>query len=318
MPKDLSKLFDQPWMRIEREIQRQNEYLRHIIDSPAQRLAREMQDLYSRINPHWEILINSPMFDAMQRIQESNYALRAIVNSPALSVARDLERQNDIWRKLIDLPAQRLSSEVDRQYQQLVNSMSIPALQAISNEALWYFGSASAFSRFPESFVGQILDQLQSIPDIEDAEDVEREAGTIEKLFNERISKLRPDFISREGMIQILVAIIILWYQMYEGIKTEQRIMDAIKQTESRLLEQIETLRPEESKEVFYVVLRRPAQLRNRPTTKKPVIEILYPNQRVSLIEAKGKWIHVKYFDYVDGAPKSGWVLKKYLRRIDR
>jgi hypothetical protein len=227
------------------------------------------------------------------------------------------ERQNDIWRKLIDLPAQKLISELDRQHQQLINSISMPALQAISNEALRYFESAPVFSRFPESFVGQILDQLQSIPDIEDAEDVEREAEIIENLFNERIANLRPDFISREGMIQILVAIVMLWYQLYEGMKTEQRIMDAIKQIESRLLERIEMLRPEESKEVFYVVLRRPTQLRSRPTTKKPIIETLYPNQRVSLIEAKGKWIHI-YFDYVDGAPKSGWVLKKYLRRIDR
>lgn len=193
----------------------------------------------------------------------------------------------------------------------------MPALQSISNEALRYFDSASAFSRFPESFVGRILDQLQSIPDMEDAEDVEREAVAIEEVFNERIAKLRPDFISREGMIQILVAIIFLWYQMYEGIKTEQRIMDAIKQTESKVLERIETLRPQESNEVLYVVLRRPAQLRSRPTTKKATIELLYPNQRVSLIEVKGKWIHVKYFDYVDGSPKSGWVLKKYLRRID-
>ena len=196
--------------------------------------------------------------------------------------------------------------------------MSIPAIQAISNEALRYFESASAFSRFPESFAGQILNQLQSIPDIEDAEDVEREASKIEQLFNERIAKLRPDFISREGMIQILIAIIFLWYQMYEGMKTEERIIEAITQTESRLLERIETLRPQESAETFYIVLRRVAQLRSRPTTKKPVIELLYPNQRVSLIESKGKWIQVKYFDYVDGSPKSGWVLKKYLRRIDR
>ena len=318
MHRDLSRLFDQPWLRIEREIQRQNEYLRHIIDSPAQRLARDMQDVYSRMNPHWETLINSPMFDAMQRIQEYSNALRTRVDSAALKIARDVERQNDIWYKLIDLPVQRLINEAGRQYQQLINSMYLPALQAISNGALRYFESTSALSRFPESFIGQVLDQLQSISDIEDVEDVESKASIIEKLFNENIGKLRPDFISREAIIQILVAIIILWYQMCEGTKTEQRIKDVIGQTESRLLERIETLRPEESKEVFYIVLRRPAQLRNRPTTKKPVIEILYPNQRVSLITVKGKWVHVKYFDYIDGAPKSGWVLKKYLKRIER
>jgi hypothetical protein len=305
-------------MHAEREIQRQNEYLRHTIDSSAQRIAREMQEAYSRMNPHWEALITSPVFEAMQRIQESSAALRAIVDSPALRAAGDLGRYSAIWSRLIDLPAQGLISETNRQYQQLINSMSIPALQAISNHTLRYFESASAFSRFPESFVGQILDRLQGIADIEEeGEDVEREAELIEELFNERVGKLRPDFISREGMIQILVAIVILWYSMYEGIKTEKRIVDVITQTESRLLGRIEALRPQESKEVFYVVLRRPAQLRTRPSTKKPIIETLYPNQRVSLIERKGKWIHVKYFDYIDGVPKSGWTFKKYLRRED-
>lgn len=318
MPSDLSRLLDQPCMRLEREIQIQNEYLRKIIDSPAQRLAKDMQAQYSRMNSHWQNLINSPMFDAMQRIQESSYALRSIVDSPALRIARDLEKQNDIWRKLIDLPSHSLINEATRQYQQLMDSVSLPALQSISNAAIRYFDSTSAFNRFPESFIGQILYQLQSIPDIEDMEDVEREASNIEKSFIEKIGSLRPDFISREGMIQILVAIIIFWCQMHEGMKTEHLILDVIKQTELRLAERIETLRPEESKEVFYVVLSRPAQLRNHPTTRKPVIEVLFPNQRVSLIAADGKWIYVKYFDYIDGVPKSGWVLKKYLNRIKR
>jgi hypothetical protein len=311
MSRNLNRLFEQPWMQINRQIQRQNEYLRHIIDGQAQRLARDIQELYKRMNPDWAALINSGMFDAMQRIQQSS---KAVVDSAAL---RAFENQTEIWRRLINLPTEKLI-ETDRQYQQLMNSISMPALHAISNEAILYFQSASASSRFPESFVGQMLDHLQSIADLETAEDVEVAAAKLEGLFNQRVSVLRRDFITREGMIQMLLALVILWYQMYQGVKTEQRIIDVISQTESRLLERIETLSPPESKELFYMVLHRGAQLRAHPSMKRPIVEKLYPHQRVSLLATKGKWIHVKFFSYVDGVPKSGWALKKYLKRIDR
>jgi hypothetical protein len=182
-------------MNAERETQRHNEYLRHTIDSSAQRVAREMQEAYSRMNPHWEALITSPLFEAMQRIQESSAALRAIVDSPALRAAGELGRYSAIWSTLIDLPAQGLISEANQHYQQLINTMSIPALQAISNHTLRYFESASASSRFPQSFVGQILDRLQGIADIEeDEEDVEREADIIEELFSERLGTTQTRF----------------------------------------------------------------------------------------------------------------------------
>ena len=305
-------------LQVEREIRRQNEYLRHIMDSPAQRIAKDMQATYITMNPYWESLIRSPVFDAMQRIQESMQAWRSIADSSVLRVVREIERQNEISRSLFNQSAYEAISRADRQYEQFIKSVSLPALQAISNGALRYFESATGFKNFPESFIGTVLDQLQNIADVEDVEDVKKEASAIEELFSDKIRNLRPDFISREGMIQLLVAILILWYSIYESTKTEQRILYVINQTESRILEKIETLKPEESGEVFYIVLGRPAQLRTRPTTKKPIIETLYPNQRVSLIEVRGKWIHVKYFDYIDGAPKSGWVLKKYLKRIDR
>lgn len=313
MSRDLDHLLSAPWMHLEKELHRQTESLGHIADISSQRMIREVQATYSRISPQWESLIRSPVFEAMKEIQEST--LRNVTDHSVLRINQQLQHQNELWLKMLALPTQTLVAAVEERYRQVISSMSFPALQAISNEALRYFESASASATFPQSFVGHILDQLQNISEIENIQEFENEADSIERLFEERVGRLRPDFISREGMIQVLLAIILFWFQIYQSGEVEDRITNIIRGTETRILEEIAKLKPVESKEVFFMVSGRRVLLRSGPTTKKPVLGVLYPNQRVSLIEAKGKWIFVKYFDYLEGAPKSGWVLKKYLRR---
>ena len=315
MARDIDNLFSAPWLRISRDVGGQTEYLKHIADVPAQRMIREMQDAYSRISPDWVSLIHSPVFEAMKQIQEGTQALRQVMNSRAFGLTFDIQQRNELWLKLLASPAQVMIAESETRYQDIVSSMALPALQAISDETLRYFESATSAGRFDESFVSQILERLQNISDAEDLEEVEKDADVIKGLFVDRIGSLHPDFISREGLIQVLLAIVLFWLQIYKGARTEDHIINTIRETESRILEQIDRLKPTESQEVFYLVLRRPAPIRTRPTAKKRAVEVLYPNQRVSLIERKGKWFHVKYFDYIEGAPKSGWVLKKYLKR---
>lgn len=68
---------------------------------------------------------------------------------------------------------------------------------------------------------------------------------------------------------------------------------------------------------VEYVVIR-PAELRTQSNTSNDslVIAVLQPNQKVELLKRKGKWIYVGYFDYIEDIPKTGWVMKKYLKMI--
>jgi len=72
---------------------------------------------------------------------------------------------------------------------------------------------------------------------------------------------------------------------------------------------------------VEYVVLR-PVNLRTKHHTgqESHVITTLRPNQKVELLKRgeppNKKWIYVGYQDYVEGIPRTGWVYKKYLKRI--
>ena len=66
----------------------------------------------------------------------------------------------------------------------------------------------------------------------------------------------------------------------------------------------------------FYSV-QRAVHLRAGATTKARILMTLSPKQIVRLLERDSKWIRVEVADHVGGEPVTGWVYKKYLRRID-
>jgi hypothetical protein len=63
-------------------------------------------------------------------------------------------------------------------------------------------------------------------------------------------------------------------------------------------------------------VVERQVVLRLKPSNRGAKIVILFPNQKVLLIEEKHKWIYIEYFDYLEAIPKYGWANKKYLKRL--
>jgi hypothetical protein len=63
-------------------------------------------------------------------------------------------------------------------------------------------------------------------------------------------------------------------------------------------------------------VVERSADVRSRKTTKAAKVAQLHPNQVVSAIQIEHKWVRVEYYDYLTDTLKTGWVLKKYMRRL--
>lgn len=101
----------------------------------------------------------------------------------------------------------------------------------------------------------------------------------------------------------------------------KKHITDSMNQNTTEVTEKvlsiIKSAIPDTSSEIVYVV-QRPAKLRVKPTNKSAAMASLYPNQLVSLCKNPGKWIYVEFYDFNEGAPRSGWVYKKYLKRVDR
>lgn len=67
-----------------------------------------------------------------------------------------------------------------------------------------------------------------------------------------------------------------------------------------------------------FVVRERIARLKADPVSGARVVAEIFPNQVLTLLEERGKWIRVEFYDYVAQDVKEGWVLKKYCQRITR
>lgn len=256
----------------------------------------------------------SPLFKALERAS-TTYG-QAILQT--FRMADSIQKNKELWVEVIKSPLARALQEIHRSHERLIESVSLPALMAVSDQIARYINTNLAAATFPESFAGQVLEALHGIYESSDAESGERNASIIEGLYEEIQKKHSPSLVSRQGLIQILIALIIFAIQMQEGAKTEERVSDLILRMQATIVERLEEKKseaaPKGKLEIYFIVQRR-TRLLQQPKPKGAVVGWLYPNQMTSLIEKKGKWIYVQYFDYIDGVPKNGWVLKKYVKR---
>jgi hypothetical protein len=102
-----------------------------------------------------------------------------------------------------------------------------------------------------------------------------------------------------------------------EAGHAEQRQRDAeIKVLLGAIVEAMKQVQPPDAGKSVFVVRDRPAVARKEPLPGTPVVGTLVPNQTAVLLEEKGKWIRVEYFDWQSQSARQGWVLKKYLSRV--
>jgi hypothetical protein len=128
-------------------------------------------------------------------------------------------------------------------------------------------------------------------------------------------SRIVPNsFLSIEFYINLIIAFIFLLYSMHLSAESENRLAEQMMNAQTVIIEKLEEILTTQNTHTYYVVLR-PVNLRLKPTTKKSnVINILCSNQTVRLIERKGKWIKVEYFNHISGVHEHGWCYKKYLK----
>ena len=65
-----------------------------------------------------------------------------------------------------------------------------------------------------------------------------------------------------------------------------------------------------------FVVLERVATVRNKPESGSALVSKLLPREVVQPIAEEGKWVEVQYYDWLRQGYHTGWVLKKYLKRV--
>jgi len=122
--------------------------------------------------------------------------------------------------------------------------------------------------------------------------------------------------LSIEFYFTLVLTLIFFLYSQNTSLQSEKRISELLNQTQTIIIERLNEIKETDIQGTYYVV-ERTVNLSTKPTPKKSeVLTKCYPNQRVRLIERKGKWVKVEYYNNILGIHENGWCLKKYLKLI--
>ena len=146
----------------------------------------------------------------------------------------------------------------------------------------------------------------------------------LDSAIKERADHLPQSWVNFKGMFDLLYPLLLLLFHLWYAELSEERtsiglkgfVESQLRATENRLTLQIQTLKPPERRETIHVVERQ-CYLRGDRFAKAMAVVVLYPNQIVGIYKTSGKWAYVEFFDYVNGIPKTGWTLKKYVATIE-
>lgn len=132
----------------------------------------------------------------------------------------------------------------------------------------------------------------------------------------EQKASLSRTTLSLEFYLSLIFTLMIALMQQSESGDFNVELMKRLDRLESELVEKYEVVANDEKDSSFYIVQVN-VNFREGPSTKHSVLDVLYPNQKVRLVERKQKWIKVEFYDHVKGLHKQGWVYKKYLRLLN-
>jgi hypothetical protein len=189
------------------------------------------------------------------------------------------------------------------------------------------FGSdINHLSALRTSFAGRLADILRE--EIEPTEQSNANLDRIEEIINKQVESLPQSRISAEGLIHLYLTILsvlialaglgITFRQFLDSGKIsedQQQLFTRLFDLTHKVVESTERLNPLQDTSIYYVVEREVA-LRIKPRTKSKITALLFPNQKVRLVQPSHQWIYVEYFDEIEAVPKYGWAYKKYLKRL--
>ena len=151
----------------------------------------------------------------------------------------------------------------------------------------------------------------------------------------EKFSRDFARFSEKKGQnfsdyLNLLLVLVMFWHQENSSSQMEERLMTKIEvgQTQQRqrdteikvlqatIIRALEQVQPSERGQTVFVVRGRVALTKKEALPNATVIGSLVPNQTAILLEEKGMWIRVEYFDWHSQSAQQGWVLKKYLSRV--
>lgn len=198
-------------------------------------------------------------------------------------------------------------------------TLGLPAIDTAAVAAIGQIWGESGVERQLRSF-GIDYDALMS-GEVE----IATERGELEASAQTGFAQL--SFADVLSIVSIILAVLVPIWQKLDSDQMEARLAEKIqdevaKQNErmailEQLLEKaLAVQQPYERGAVSFVVRLRVAHVRGSPKNGSQILAEVFPNQVVTLIREKGKWVEVEYFDWLAQESRQGWILKKYLLRV--
>lgn len=176
---------------------------------------------------------------------------------------------------------------------------------------------------FADTALGELIWEYERGVGEADESALEQLVGRLQNLIV-RDEKGRVDLPTFLAVLSLLLTVLIPMVQAYQGRLREQqedarfdsidRALAALGQAAASVKQDV----PLDQVQHNIRVVARNVHLRARPSTKARSLRVLFVNEQVVALDARGKWLHVQAYDYLNLQPIRGWVFKKYLVRIDK
>lgn len=189
-----------------------------------------------------------------------------------------------------------------------------------------------------QSFVSRLVDQFYAVTVAEDEDNLEQAVGQIEALVEEEWERLPESSLSRSAFRQVIRAIIValLFFLLgrFDDQQMESRMLrrvDRLEQSISTQIEgvdqkievvekqidgveeQIEGIAEQREDHQPYYVVTKSVPLRGGPSKQHEIVDRLAPNTVVEVVDQRGNWLSVEYFDFGAAEMRQGWVFKRFL-----
>lgn len=204
---------------------------------------------------------------------------------------------------------------------------AFPPVAAMANQIADALRLQVPASVFDATFTGELFERLQRAEATTSASEREQFLTEFLAWVWDRFQQLPLKKVVLHVLFEIVFLTVNQMVSNWDADQREQRWKEALSQLEQRLeektaesqdkvLRKLAELQQAPAARKHYVVTEQ-VHLREKPSTKARKIKRLSPNEMVEAIEQQRQWLHVEFFDYVDGKLKQGWVYKRHLHLVE-
>ena len=312
-----------------------------LYESEAARLALQSDGLLGAAG----IKSYAKVFSATEQIRKQQEFLATNLGEQLagrwLSSARDIAQQFASATGIIDKHAKAWRDASAFDPARLARGLGMPVMDAASFDAIVRTsGVEGLFAQLKSFGIDEATLRAVASTVAEDEDDVEellRDSNETDGAPRRQLT--RAQLIRLWNIVFILYSVLFPLYTWWDSNQAEARITGEIKAAEARtsaetmafeqrssdklgamakLMEQVvEIAEQEVLAETDMVVRERVAVIRADSRHGAGVVAEAFPNQVVTLLEERGKWIKVEYYDWLARDERTGWALKKYFARVE-